>query len=73
MYLQERIIRLIAGVRIREHSSPYFIKFKVLSIDQIRDIQIEEFFFRLDHHLLLPVFNNNFCLMRMRFTLTIAY
>ena len=35
----------------------YFIKFKVL-IEQIRDFQIGEFFFRLEHHLLPPVFNN---------------
>src|SRR6218665_2708897 len=52
VYLQKRIIRLIAGVRKWEHSSPYSIKFKVLSIDQIRDFQIGEFFFRLEHHLL---------------------
>src|SRR6218665_60766 len=58
VYLQKRIVRLIAGVRKWEHSSPYFIKFKVLNIDQIRDFQIGEFFFRLEHHLLSPVFNN---------------
>ena len=64
------IYRLIAGVRKWEHSSPYFIKFKVLSIDQIRDFQIGEFFFRLEHHL-FRLYLTIFCLMRMRFTLTI--
>jgi len=58
VYLQKKIIRLIAGVRKWEHSSPYFIKYKVLRNDQIRDFQIGEFFFRLEHRLLPPVFNN---------------
>jgi len=49
---------------------PLLIKFKVLGFDQIRDFQIGELFFRLEQHLLPPVFNN-FCLMRMRFTRTI--
>src|SRR6218665_2112551 len=71
VYLQKRIIRLIAGVRKWEHCSPYFIKFKVLSIDQIRDFQIGNFFLRLELHLLPPVFNNCLPHAYTRFTLTI--
>jgi len=41
-----------------------------IGIYQIRDLQLGEFLFRLEHHLLPPVFFTIFCLMLMRFTLT---
>jgi len=50
--LQKRAIRLIAGIRKLEHTRPYFLELKLLTLDQIRDFQIGEFFYRLDQGLL---------------------
>ena len=54
--LQKRAIRLIAGIRKLEHSRPYFLELKLLTLHQIRDFQIGEFFYRLDQGLLPPIF-----------------
>src|ERR1700733_12494449 len=56
--LQKRAVRTIAGVRRREHSGPFFQKYKLLNIHQIRSLQIGEFIYRLKNGLLPTVFNN---------------
>ena len=56
--LQKRAVRTIAGIRRREHSGPYFLKYKLLNIHQIRSLQIGEFIYRLKNGLLPLVFNN---------------
>ena len=54
--LQKRAIRIIAGIRKWEHTGPSFSELRLLRIDQIKDLQIGEFFYRLEHGLLPPVF-----------------
>ena len=56
--IQKRAIRLIAGVRKWAHTAPLFRELKILRIDQIRDFQVGEFFFRLEHGLLPPIFKD---------------
>jgi len=56
--LQKRAVRIIAGIRKWEHTGPSFSEFKLLKIHQIKDLQIGEFFFRLEHGLLPPVFKD---------------
>ena len=56
--LQKRAVRVIAGASRREHSAPLFSKFKILTINEIGELQVGEFFFRLEHGLLPPVFKN---------------
>jgi hypothetical protein len=54
--LQKKAVRLIAGIRKREHTGPSFSELHLLRIDQIKDLQICEFFFRLEHGLIPSVF-----------------
>jgi len=56
--LQKRVVRLIAGARRREHTAPLLREFKMLRIDQIKDLQAGEFFYRLEHGLLPPSFKD---------------
>ena len=56
--IQKRAVRLIAGVRKWVHTAPLFRDLKILRIDQIRDFQVGEFFFRLEHGLLPPIFKD---------------
>ena len=46
--LQKRAIRIIAGIRKWEHTGPSFSELRLLRIDQIKDLQIGEFFYRLE-------------------------
>ena len=56
--LQKRAVRLVAGACRSEHSAPLYNKFKILTVNLICELQIGEFFFRLEHKLLPPVFMN---------------
>ena len=51
-YLQKRAVRLVAGIKKWEHSGPSFTELRLLRIDQIKDFQIGEFYYRLEHGLL---------------------
>ena len=54
--LQKKAVRIIAGIRKWEHTGPFFSELHLLKINQIKDLQICEFFFRLEHGLLPSVF-----------------
>ena len=54
--LQKRAVRLVAGIKRWDHSGPSFLELRLLRLDQIRDFQIGEFYYRLEHGLLPPIF-----------------
>src|ERR1700733_7535395 len=56
--LQKRAVRTIAGIRKGYHTGPFYQKFGLLTINQIRSLQVCEFFYRLKNGLLPPLFNN---------------
>ena len=43
LILQNRAVRVVAGIKKCEQSGPYFVKFGLLRFDQIRELQIGEF------------------------------
>ena len=54
--LQKRIVRVIAGVKPREHSEPLFKMFDILTIFQINVYVLGKFMYQVYHHKTLNVF-----------------
>ena len=54
--LQKRIVRIIAGVKPREHTEKLFIKFDMLTIFQINHYLIAKFMYQVYHKKTLGVF-----------------
>ena len=54
--LQKRIVRIIAGVKPREHTAPIFKELKILSIFDINIYVISKFMYEVYHHEALNVF-----------------
>jgi len=54
--LQKRAVRVVAGIKKWEHSVPSFVEHGLLRFGQIRELQIGEFFYRLEYGLLPPIF-----------------
>ena len=58
--LQEKIIRIIYGVRPRTHTEPLYKALHILNVDQVRDFSIALFMYKLMNHMLPSVFENMF-------------
>ena len=58
--LQKRIVRVLAGVKPREHSEPLFKKLNLLSIFQINVYAIGKFMYQVFHCETLPIFISMF-------------
>ena len=58
--LQKRIVRVIAGVKPREHSAPLFKHLKILTIFQINVYVIGKFMYKVHHRKTLNVFISMF-------------
>ena len=56
--LQKRAVRILAKIPIAGHSKPYFQLYNILTIDQIKKLQIGDFMYRLEHGLLPCIFSN---------------
>ena len=59
--LQKRIVRIIGGVKPREHSLPIFRKLNILSIFDINIFVIGCFMYQVHHKKTLKVFSDMFC------------
>src|SRR5678815_2724086 len=60
--LQKKAIRLIQGARKHAHTDPIFRDLTLLSLKQIRSLQIGEFIYRYEHNLLPSSFAGYFTL-----------
>ena len=58
--MQNTIVRIIAGISPKEHTAPFFVKFKILRLHQVVDYNIGVFMYKVFYKDVLKIFNDYF-------------